>query len=155
MKTLKGIEKLAVDANPTLSAIIGGNARAVFLKADNVSFYTTIFNFREVEKYIPILASKRNIPLDDIYMALSSLPISVCDIEFYKDKVNKAKGMVEERDPDDVHLLSDHDHLQVRDGVRGDVLRRARTARLGLGRRTVCSGRLPPAARERGRAGQV
>jgi predicted nucleic acid-binding protein len=103
---LKGIEKLAVDANPTLSAIIGGNARAVFLKADNISFYTTIFNFREVEKYIPILASKRNIPLDDLYMALSSLPISVCDIEFYKDKVNKAKGMIGERDPDDVHLLA-------------------------------------------------
>ncbi len=106
MRILKGIEKLAVDANPILSAMIGGNARAVFLKADNVSFYTTIFNFREVEKYIPILASKRHIPLDDLYMALSSLSVSVCDIEFYKDKINKAKSMVGDRDLDDIHLLA-------------------------------------------------
>ncbi len=39
-------------------------------------------------------------------MALSSLPVSVCDAEFYKDRINKAKNLVGERDPDDIHLLA-------------------------------------------------
>lgn len=105
MKILKGIEKLAVDANPILSAIIGGNARAVFL-TENTVFYTTAFNFKEVEKYIPMLASKRDIPMEDLYMALSMLPLSVCDTEFYKNRINQAKKIIEKRDPNDVHLLA-------------------------------------------------
>ncbi len=103
---MKSIEKLAVDANPILSAVIGGNARVIFLTADHVSVYTTLFNFREVEKYIPVLASKRNLHLDDLYLALSTLPLIVCDIEFYRNALGKARTMIEKRDPDDVHLLS-------------------------------------------------
>lgn len=105
MRILKNIEKLAVDANPILSAIIGGKARSVFLNADHISFYTTLFNFKEVEKYIPTLASKRSLPLDDLYLALFTLPISVCDVEFYKDTLKKAESLIAERDPDDIHLL--------------------------------------------------
>ena len=102
---MKDIEKLVVDANPILSAIIGGKARSVFLDADHISFYTTLFNFKEVEKYIPILASKRSLPLDDLYLALSTLPISVCDVEFYKETLKKATSLIGDRDPDDIHLL--------------------------------------------------
>jgi len=103
---LKDIEKLAVDANPILSAIIGGKATSVFLNADHISFYTTLFNFKEVEKYIPTLASKRSLPLDDLYLALSTLPVSVCDVEFYKDTLRKAESLIGDRDPDDIHLLA-------------------------------------------------
>ncbi len=105
MRILKDIEKLAVDANPILSAVIGGKARSVFLHADHISFYTTLCNFKEVEKYIPVLASKRYLPLDDLYLALSTLPISVCDVEFYKDTLKKAESLIGDRDPDDIHLL--------------------------------------------------
>jgi len=105
LRILKDIEKLAVDANPILSAIIGGKARSVFFDVDHISFYTTLFNFKEVEKYIPILASKRSLPLDDLYLALSTLPISVCDVEFYKDTLKKAESLIGDRDPDDIHLL--------------------------------------------------
>lgn len=105
MRILKDIEKLAVDANPILSAVIGGKARSVFLDGEHISFYTTLFNFKEVEKYIPALASKRSLPLDDLYLALSTLPISVCDVEFYKDSLKKAKSLIGETDPDDIHLL--------------------------------------------------
>jgi len=70
-----------------------------------MSFYTTLFNFKEVEKYIPALASKSSLPLDDLYLALSTLPISVCNVDFYKDTLKKAKSLIDERDPDDIHLL--------------------------------------------------
>ena len=106
LRILKDIEKLAVDANPILSAVIGGKARSVFLEADHISFYTTLFNFKEVEKYIPALASKRFLPLDALYLALSTLPISVCDVEFYKDTLKKAESLIGDRDSDDIHLLS-------------------------------------------------
>ena len=58
-KILKNIERLAVDSNPIISALIGGKGRDIFLKVDDSAFYTTAFNFREVEKYIPVLSSKR------------------------------------------------------------------------------------------------
>lgn len=103
---LKNIEKLAVDANPLLSAIIGGQARTVFLNAQKTTFYTTLFNYKEVEKYIPILSTKRKIPIEDLYLAFSMLPLSVCDEDFYKNKIKQAKRMIEKRDPTDVHLLA-------------------------------------------------
>lgn len=30
----------------------------------------------------------------------------MCDIEFYRDAFRKAKTMIAERDPDDIHLLA-------------------------------------------------
>jgi len=103
---LKNIEKLAVDANPLLSAIIGGQARTVFLNVRKTTFYTTLFNYKEVEKYIPIFSTKRKIRIEDLYLAFSMLPLSVCDEDFYKNKIKQAKKMIEKRDPADVHLLA-------------------------------------------------
>lgn len=105
MKTLKGLEKLAVDSNPILSAIIGGSARAVFL-SDGIAFYTTSFNFREVEKYIPQLSLKRGISTEDLYLALSLLPLAIYEEDFYMSKLRQAKKLIGERDPDDCHLLA-------------------------------------------------
>lgn len=106
MKTLKSLEKLAVDANPIISALIGGRARDIFLKADTIAFYTTFFNFKEVEKYIPVLSSKRKIPLNELFFTLSLLPLLVCDEVFYKKEITRAKGLISKRDPDDANLLA-------------------------------------------------
>jgi len=103
---LKSIEKLAVDANPILSAIIGGNARNVFLAAESISFYTTAFNYREVEKYIPVLAKKRTLPLDDLHLSLSMLPVFVYEEEFYIKKMKGARALIGSRDVKDAHLLA-------------------------------------------------
>jgi predicted nucleic acid-binding protein len=106
LKTLRGLEKLAADANSILSAIIGGCARDIFLKAEGTAFFTTAFNFREVEKYIPLLSAKRGIPPEDLYLALSTLPVTVCDENFYRSKLKKADKLIGKRDPDDRHLLA-------------------------------------------------
>lgn len=106
MRTLKNIEKLAVDANPILSAIIGGSARDVFLKAEATSFYTTAFNFKEAERYIPVLSAGRGVPVEDLYLALSTLLLFVCNEDFYKDQIKKAQALIGKRDPDDFHLLA-------------------------------------------------
>jgi predicted nucleic acid-binding protein len=106
LKTLKSIGKLAVDANPMLSAIIGGKARDVFQFFQSIAFYTTEFNFKEVEKYIPVLSEKRELPLDDLYLALSMLPVSICNQEFYSAKLKQAGKLIGERDVSDIHLLA-------------------------------------------------
>lgn len=62
-------------------------------------------NFKKVEKYMPTLAYRRSLPLGDLYLALSTLPISVYDVDFYKDTLKKAEKLIGERDPDDIHLL--------------------------------------------------
>lgn len=105
MRILSSLEKLAVDANPILSALIGGSARAVFL-VEKPLFYTTAFNLREVEKYIPHLAVKRGLDSGDLFLALSMLPIRVCNEEFYKAKIRQARSLLGNRDPDDCHLLA-------------------------------------------------
>ncbi|MDP2166730.1 MAG: PIN domain-containing protein [Thermodesulfovibrionales bacterium] len=106
MKTLKDLEKLAVDANPLLSAIIGGAARAVFLGGEGIGFYTTSFNLKEVERYIPRLSAERDIPLDDLYLAFSMLPVNIRDEDFYKSMMKRAGRLLGKRDPDDCHLLA-------------------------------------------------
>ena len=60
MRILRNSKKLAVDANPILSAIIGGSARKVFIGDETISFYTTEFNFKEIEKYIPVFSAKKS-----------------------------------------------------------------------------------------------
>ena len=106
MRILRNSKKLAVDANPILSAIIGGSARKVFIGDETISFYTTEFNFKEIEKYIPVFSAKKSIPVEDLYLALSIIPIIVCNEEFYKDKIKEAKELIGKRDPDDIHLLA-------------------------------------------------
>jgi predicted nucleic acid-binding protein len=106
LKTLKSIEKLAVDANPILSALLGGNARTIFLSTANLACYTTLFNFREVEKYLPLLSSRRGLPLDELFLALSLLPLMVCDEGYYARELKKGRRLIGGRDPDDAPLLA-------------------------------------------------
>jgi predicted nucleic acid-binding protein len=102
---LRGLEKLAVDANPVLSSLLGGRARDVFL-LEKPLFYTTAFNFREAEKYIPRLAEKRGLRAEDLYLALSAMPITVCEEDLYAPKMRAALRLLGDRDPDDCHLLA-------------------------------------------------
>jgi len=106
LRILKSIEKLAVDANPVLSALIGGNARSIFMNAEGTGFYTTAFNYKEVERYIPVLATKRNLPPEDLFMALSMLPVAICGPDFYQSRVRQAEKLIGKRDSDDVNLLA-------------------------------------------------
>ena len=44
--------------------------------------------------------------MEDLYLALSMLPVSVFEEEFYKNKMKSAERMIRKRDRDDVHLLA-------------------------------------------------
>ncbi|MBI5378756.1 MAG: PIN domain nuclease, partial [Nitrospirae bacterium] len=55
---------------------------------------------------LPVLSSRRNLPLDKLFLALSLLPLVICDEEFYKNELKKATKLIGGRDPDDAHLLA-------------------------------------------------
>lgn len=106
MKTLKNIEKLAVDSNPILSSIIGGRAKDIFWETENIQFYTTHQNFLEVYKYIPILAKKRTLSPKTLLLNLHLLPLKVSEEGDYSNGIEKARRLISWRDPKDVPLLA-------------------------------------------------
>ncbi|RDV80916.1 PIN domain-containing protein [Ammonifex thiophilus] len=98
--------KLAVDANPILSAAIGGKAGQVFLAGSELEFLTVEPVLDEVEKYLPILAAKKGLSLSLTKTALALLPLVVVPTREYAAFIGKAQELIGQRDPDDVPLLA-------------------------------------------------
>ena len=105
MTTSRLPEKLAVDANPILSAVIGGKALKGFWD-QRISLHTTAHTLREVLEYVPKLAQKADMPLQEVLASLYLLPLTVYGRAFYQSKLAKARRLIGERDPDDVDLLA-------------------------------------------------
>lgn len=94
-----------MDANPILSAIIGGKALKIFLQR-KIEFYTTDFTMTEVQRYIPYFSKRKNIPEVLLQLTLMTLPVNVFDKDVYRDTLSKANEIMGKRDPNDVHLLA-------------------------------------------------
>lgn len=94
-----------MDANPILSAAMGGRAGKVFL-AGRFSFFTVGPVLAEVEEYLPVLAEKKGLNLAAMRAVLAMLPLAVVPAEEYSSQVEEARDLIAERDPDDVPLLA-------------------------------------------------
>lgn len=112
MKT-STLSRLVVDANPILSALIGGAANRVFRACPERvgELATTEHTVREVIEYIPELAQKpkvreAGITEADLHFALVVAPLTIYSREFYEEKREAAYKQIGERDPDDVDLLA-------------------------------------------------
>lgn len=111
MRSSKRIERLVVDANPILSALIGGRAREAFLSPVIGEFATTRHTLGEVRRYIPVLAGKpkvreAGVTEGELYAALAVMPLSVYPRTSYRGKLEEARRRIGHRDPDDVDLLA-------------------------------------------------
>ena len=60
------MEPLVVDANPILSALLGGKARDV-LFSGRFAFYSTQHTLFEVAKYLPFLARRLDLPKSELF----------------------------------------------------------------------------------------
>lgn len=96
---------IVVDANPIISALIGGVSREVLFD-ERFNFITTETVINEVKKYIPLIAEKSNRSENYIRFTLSLLPIKAIPKDFYKESIKKAKPLIEERDKKDVEILA-------------------------------------------------
>ncbi len=111
MKGLNRSDRLVVDANPILSALIGGKARDLFLSPHIGELVTTRHTLGEVEKYIPELARKPRVAAAgvgqaDLWAALVVIPLTVYQREHYQKTLPEAKRRMAHRDPADADILA-------------------------------------------------
>lgn len=111
MRTSRSTARLVVDANPILSALIGGKAREAFLSPQIEELVTTAHTIGEVESYIPVLARKPKVAAagvseGDLRAALAVMPLKVYEREFYQDALEEARRRIADRDPADVDILA-------------------------------------------------
>jgi len=106
---LPGFEIIAVDANPLLSAVLGGRALDVFDSSHVEQFITTSFTLDEVRNHIPMLARKPKLRAAglmerEMLVALEAIPVDVYTRDYYNDRLEEAKHRI--KDPKDVDLLA-------------------------------------------------
>jgi predicted nucleic acid-binding protein len=99
------IASLVVDANPLLSALLGGSARQV-LFASRFTYYAAQHTLFEVAKYLPIVAAKLRRSESDLFREYELLPVVVCQPREYEARLPLATQLIGLRDPKDVHTLA-------------------------------------------------
>ncbi len=124
-------EPLVIDANPIVSALLGGAARGVVFSG-RFTFYSTQHTLFEVAKYLPVLAQRLGRAETDLFREYQCLPIAACQPERYDSHLAEAARLIGGRDRKDVPILAltlrlgcplwtdDRDF----DGVPGIVVRR-------------------------------
>ena len=98
-------EPLVVDANPLLSALLGGRADQI-ISTGLVELYSTQFTMFEVAKYLPQLAAKLGYSELELFRVYEELPVTACQPFEYADQETNAAVLIGSRDERDVPLLA-------------------------------------------------
>lgn len=106
MPTSKKPEKLVVDANPIVSALLGGASRRIFFEADIQLFAVPEYILSEVNTHLPTLAAKLKITDTYLEYGLSLLPLSAYPPQTYRQTISQARQLIQHRDPDDADVLA-------------------------------------------------
>ena len=106
MPISKKPEKLVVDANPILSALLGGKAKRLFFEAGITEFAVAGSVLEEVRTYVPQMAQKLGVGREFLFYALDLLPLKVYSPKMYRRSFKKAKMQIAHRDPRDVEILA-------------------------------------------------
>mgnify|MGYP001615840395 CR=1 FL=1 len=97
--------KIAVDATPIISALIGGVSRNILFDR-RFDFISTDYTMEEVKRHIPLISKKSGINEKEIVDALSLLPIKIYSKKSYKNKIENANKIIGEIDKKDVDILA-------------------------------------------------
>ncbi|MBI5419425.1 MAG: hypothetical protein HZA60_04995 [Deltaproteobacteria bacterium] len=106
MPTSRRPERLVVDANPILAALLGGAARRVFFESDVREFAVPEKVIEEVRAHIPALARKLGLKAAFLDYSLDLLPLTHYIRQSYRQNIPEARRLIEHRDPDDVDVLA-------------------------------------------------
>ena len=98
-------EIIVVDANPLLSALLGGKARSILLSG-KFSFITSEYTTWEVKKYIPVVSEQTGVAEEEVLFAFDHFPIIAFQPKEYHDKLWAAEMLIGKRDPKDVDILA-------------------------------------------------
>jgi predicted nucleic acid-binding protein len=103
---LKKPAKLVVDANPLVSALLGGASRRVFFDGGIQEFAVPESVIREVTAYLPELARKLGHDTAFLAYALDLLPLTRYAAGAHRKSLPQARARIEARDPKDVEVLA-------------------------------------------------
>jgi len=87
---LKPLDRLVVDANPIISALLGGAALRVFWSPSLKKLVTTRFTINEVLPYLPRLAKKISVPEALLRLELELLPLTIYEKDSYQSQIAEA-----------------------------------------------------------------
>lgn len=96
---------VAVDANIILSALLGGKPSSILFDP-RFKFITTEFTIQEVEKYLPRLGKKLEIPAKNFKALLSKIPLKIYPRKFYQDYLTGANEVMRDIDLKDAEILA-------------------------------------------------
>ena len=113
MANSRAPDRLVVDANPILSALLGGQARRVFFESAIREFAVPERVIGEVQRYLPRLALKLGAKQAFLEYSLELLPLRAYPARRYARAVSEARARIEGRDPTDVDVLALALHLDV------------------------------------------
>jgi predicted nucleic acid-binding protein len=106
LKTSEKPARLVVDANPILSALLGGSAKRIFFESGINEFAVATVVVAEVRKYIPPLAAKTSVTERALEFLLGLLPLTMYSAPTYRHVIPRAQRLIAHRDPDDVDVLA-------------------------------------------------
>ena len=99
------IDAIVADANPLLSALLGGVAREV-LFSEKLAFYSPQHTLFEVEKYLSQVAQKIGQTELALFREFQLLPVTAVQPRQYDSQTERATQLIGQRDPKDVHVLA-------------------------------------------------
>jgi predicted nucleic acid-binding protein len=102
MSGAKNIVRIVIaDANVLLSAFCG-MAASKGINHPGLEVYTTAFTMTEVYEYLPVLAAKYRLTMEQVEVAIESATIHIKPLSFYQRKMEESSALI--IDPDDVEL---------------------------------------------------
>lgn len=111
MPTSRRPERLVVDANPILAALLGGMAHRIFFETDIQEFAVPEVTITEVRRFLPRAALKIGVEITTLEYALDLLPLRHYTARTYRQSIAEAKRRISKRDPKDVDVLALTLHL--------------------------------------------
>jgi predicted nucleic acid-binding protein len=98
-------EAIVADANPLLSALLGGRARDI-LFSRKLIFYSPQHTLFEVEEYLPRVAQKIGQTEAALFREFELLPVTAVQPQQYDSQLERATVLIGQRDPKDVRVLA-------------------------------------------------
>jgi predicted nucleic acid-binding protein len=92
---------LVADANVLLSALIRGRARVILARPHGSRFLAAEAVREEVMRYLPTLARRRSLDLDEVQSAFAVMPVEWQAPDVYSPFRERALDRIRHRDPDD------------------------------------------------------
>jgi predicted nucleic acid-binding protein len=96
---------VVADTNVLLSAVIGKAAARVLLEY-LIPVHVTEFNAREVVEYLPRMAEKYDLPLEQVELRWRLMPLQLHPVDIYQARITWARNALADRDPEDAHALA-------------------------------------------------